>query len=171
VLRDPRRTLRRLLLIVGIATIVWLPLSFVVGWLASIPLPAVDCQVSSANGAVVLFVMEKNPFREKEPLFAWGLSAFVSTPDGAASFPTMASTSHSHKGTWREWEVTVPLWLVAVVCLAWPLMPNIPTRRGIRRGFPVEPGPDRSAEPSVRGSPPARDDVLADLVAWREDDK
>lgn len=162
-------------MILGIATIVWLPLSFVVGWLSGIRLPAVDCQVSSANGAIVLFVMEKNPFREKEPLFAWGLSAFANTPDGAARFPTMASTNHSHKGiAWREWEVAVPLWLFAVVCLAWPLMPAIPIRRGIRRGFPVDPRPDRSGAPSVRGSPPAQvdvDDVLADLVAWREDDK
>ncbi len=116
--------------------------------------------------------MEKNAFREKEPLFAWGSSAFASTPDGAAKIPTMASAPHAHRGiAWREWQCSIPLWLIAVVCLAWPLMPAIPIRRGIRRGFPVEPGSDRSAEPSVRGSPPAQHDVLADLVAWREDDK
>jgi hypothetical protein len=43
----------------------------------------------------------------------------------------------------RVTEVSLPLWLLAAICLAWPVTSFILARRKRKRGFPVEPKPSR----------------------------
>jgi hypothetical protein len=46
--------------------------------------------------------------------------------------------------------VFIPLWLLAAVCLAWPVSSFILHRRRQKRGFPVEPRASESGAPKVR---------------------
>ena len=52
-------------------------------------------------------------------------------------------------GLVNSW-LTIPLWLLAAVCLAWPVTSLILHRRRQKRGFPVESKASESGAPKVR---------------------
>ena len=68
----------------------------------------------------------------------WNAGYLVERSTGftAFRFPSVTLGGNTDVGTLM---VYVPLWLPAVLCLAWPVTSFLLARRRRRRGFPVEP--------------------------------
>ena len=133
------RVLRVGLLCFAIAVVLWFPASwfYIAGYSSQWPLEG--CYIRSTGGAAMLTVVTR----------------WVDPPAGVVTGPylsrsTFEPKSFSRHAAWPDFEVShgvwcsetylsIPLWLLALICLAWPVTSFILARRKPKRGFPVEP--------------------------------
>src|SRR5687768_359167 len=139
-LRWVARALRVVLFALGISVLLWFPLSFryqtSVGWR--------NVVVYSEAGAMDLWCWDLETLQEAlrtdlrarvgRRTFPPGLE-YPSTKD--ALFPRI----DDRLGEFDDILITIPLWLLAVVCLAWPVTSFLLARRRRGRGFEVEAHP------------------------------
>ena len=130
------RVSRVLLLIVGIVLLVAAPVSLKVVAIASAPSSVPRFALSLDGGALGLWV----PPAEDEffwKAFTAGISWANDAPDVSlrkAMLPTAV------RSPYNDLILTIPLWLLAFLCLAWPVTSFvIARRRRGTRGFEVEP--------------------------------
>ena len=132
-LRRVARASRILLFALGLAALLWLPLSYAVA--SSAMFRSIACELHC--GQLEIQIFEETP--------RWGTSG---------SFGLHSSTRRS----WLMWPDTfhvprsglpssdfylIPLWLLAAICLAWPVTSLLLARRRRKgRGFAVEPAAD-----------------------------
>ena len=136
-LRRAHSELRVLLLVVAIALLLWLSLSyFFAAWLTA-RWPPVEVTIASSDG--VFFLMLDNTL---PPHASPGMSLDF-RPGHTLIWDSVSRVVPSvHQiavGTQSVNYVFVPLWLLAAICLAWPTTSFIVARRRRRgRGFEVE---------------------------------
>lgn len=124
--RRVARALRLLALGLGIMLIAWIPFS----WLYAPGVSNSRVALYLGNGA--LEMVFDRPF--PEPGLSFGVSGYSS------------ATRRYSRGLWATYEpnptwgttVSIPLWLLALLCLAWPVTSFIRARRRRGRGFEVE---------------------------------
>ena len=74
--------------------------------------------------------------------FGMDLHGFEMRPNTERAYPSKTpwpTVEYSSRPWYRRLKVGIPLWLLAAICLAWPVTSFIVARRKRRRGFPVEP--------------------------------
>ena len=126
-LRRVARGLRLLLFTLGVALLVWFPVSFYYQISLLAPWPFGGAQLWSLEGSLKLFV-----FKADEAVPGYAASA------GRQYFDSVLADQFWVTVEWRDiYHVHVPLWMVALLCLAWPVMSFVMRKRR-RRGFEVE---------------------------------
>src|SRR5688572_30681409 len=120
-LRRIARVLRLLLFVLGISLLAALPVTFKVTAHVRPPSSVPRCVLSLDSGAVCLFVPDNDEF------FVEGFTADLGWyPDdsiGRALLPTM-----SRSQPYSDLNFSLPLWLLAFLCLAWPVTSSILAR-------------------------------------------
>ena len=144
-------SLRRALATIGLLMLVWTPISYFVEAWVSYPWSRASVSLAVWSGHFDGKLISLDAPREVP---ARPIARFRHDPDMCEFwewplYPRLHRTSmSSSKGTITScW---IPLWLPALLCLAWPVTHFLLARRRRRRGFPVEP---RSAA-AVRGDGP-----------------
>ena len=144
-LRRVLRVLRVGLFVVGALVLVWLPISFyywVFAWSPQWMREEVDTNLTIADGAAVVVY----PDVWYDPPDSLWIEKRVRTvdPDGnflSPSFTTvdLRIAANATVTTVSVATVSIPLWLLAAICLAWPVTSLLlARRRGKGRGFEVE---------------------------------
>lgn len=152
------RATRGALAALGVGLLLWLPASFFVAVAAHVPVPGGDARGHCAYGA--LNVSRHSWTVIGRRIAVWDVNPAYEVAAGMtrdALFPRIhrershpfGVTDYTTRGTVQ---VTIPLWLLAALCLAWPVTSILLRRRRRRRGFPVEAA---AGEPAGSG-PPAR---------------
>jgi hypothetical protein len=115
--------------VLGVVLLAWLPLSFYYRVGVVSPWPWGGNVMGSSQGSAFTSV-------GPTPLFwGWGIGRSVTNEETYwtdALWPVV-----DIDGTF--YYVSCPLWLLAFLCLAWPVTSFILARRRHKRGFPVEP--------------------------------
>src|SRR5688572_16630739 len=150
--RHVARVLRLLLLIVGISMMVWYPFSwrYVVGVGSTWPKDRILVGSSYGNATLTNF---QSAGGTKE-----GVTFEYRRLDRPTSPTSLWVPSYTHIDNMRAWgfaytAYTLPLWLLASLCLAWPVTSFILARwRGKGRGFAVEPAADATPPASTEGA-------------------
>lgn len=153
-LRRVARALRLVLFAVGVAILAWLPISFLyLVWFES-PRPGSLSEIGVVNGFAIFMFTEDNPLYRTNSYdlrFSRASRAFgddylgISLGRDALPDATGAPVAMI--------DVTVPLWLLAALCFAWPVTSFIIARRRHKRGFPIEPkSPDATPADRRNGS-------------------
>ena len=141
-LRRVVRALRVLLFLVGLLVLLWLPASFVFIFTAIASLPGIDASLFTCRGQLGVRWYDSDV-----PVSVYGQSWDVSidsqilpVPWRLALWPQHQTLDYtmSHYGRFTEHIVSIPLWLLATLCLAWPVTSFIIARRRRGRGFEVE---------------------------------
>lgn len=138
VLRLTAIVVRRGLLALGVAVLLWLPISF---WFwtsiySMYPIKGIGVMISEGSFNVNLY--EQAGFIED-----WGIVISKRPQDAPREFAhcLLPDWSIAEPPYVRHW-VGIPLWIVAALCLAWPVASLVIHRRRLPRGFPVEPPQD-----------------------------
>ena len=130
-LRRVLRTLRILLAILGVVLLIWVPASLYLYVSLRAPWPAGGAELRAVEGAVSVIIHRQD-------------DVFVTY---TASLERQYYTSVFMDHLWpvvQSWQdihyVQIPLWLLAAICLAWPVTSYVVQRRRRGRGFAVETG-------------------------------
>src|SRR5687767_1174780 len=141
-LRRVARTLRMLLFAVGVISfLVWIP-SFRFGAHLISPVPGSYSIIDIAHGSVAVGIADDHPWHRRGNFDA-SIHRLPPTYYGTQHlWPTMwqfSVTNETGGARIIQHRVTIPLWLLAAVCLAWPVTSFIVARRRRRRsrGFEV----------------------------------
>ena len=138
-LRRVARVARWLLLTLGILVMAWIPVSFFyVAWMYYFVFR--EAYVEVGDGALLLW-LGTSP---GDGRIDAGFSPNPSSEYWRAIVPGREGLQSTR--------VTVPLWLLAFLCLAWPVASFIIVRRRHKRGFPVEPKGGGEAVPPPASS-------------------
>ena len=168
-LRRVGRLIRVLFAVAGVAVAIWLPCSY--QWVAHLHAiwPKRSVSVGSTGG-YLLFQSAEVPIRssidlqtypyfsvgpgsEKKLLDAGVVRASKRAPDVAWYHGMWPRFSRGPFGPFVLTSVRLPLWLLAAICLAWPVTSFIIHRRRHKRGFPIEPkGGGETVSPPVFSS-------------------
>src|SRR5688500_16378005 len=135
------RLLRTLLLGVGVASLLWLPASFFV---------AIDAgtRYDGIRGECGM-LMIRYPYRERPPTNSFEPSVSFDKPWGGQSLRRIILPDFNlwdwipirHVAVVTLRVISIPLWLLACLCLAWPVTSLLLARRRRKgRGFAVEAG-------------------------------
>lgn len=140
-LRRIGRTSRVLLFLLGVALLVWIPASFVFVVRLQLPSPAGHAGFHSVDGDMVLWHVTPSSRSPWVGVQARGWWDSYSGDLFAHRQRERALWPHAWKvplSTTRVVHIIIPLWLLAAVCLAWPVTSFIVARRRRRgRGFEV----------------------------------
>ena len=141
-LRRISRALRLGLFIVTVLLLAWMPASFLTTAFVELPRPDSGMAVYSNNGKIVIWSLGDNRsmyYTESAVGFGGRLSPAndKSWPLGALR-PMFEHRRLTPPSSSQEITLTLPLWLLAAGCLAWPLTSFLIARRRRRRGFAVE---------------------------------
>ena len=136
-LRRVATLMRRLLFVVGLASLAWLPISFFTeAWLFAVGQNSWVFDVQVYSGTLQVLFM---PGPEL-PEVGYGIAGARERP----SPPLWPTTFHAYRsdGVYEGRLVFLPLWLPALLCLAWPVTSFLlGRRRRGARGFEVQAGP------------------------------
>ena len=164
-LRTVRQVLHTSLLTTGVLSLCWLPASFVFDLYLGWPTSQRDAGVLVTRGCVWLWHTQGiNPsIAPVEEGVSFTIQVGHSTSTKGSLVPTYErSFRQSAYGPTKSVDVRVPLWLLAAICLAWPVTSLLLARRRRKgRGFAVEPDPD--AAPPVIDRPAHRPSNLPPL--------
>jgi hypothetical protein len=116
-LRRIARALRLSLATLGFALLLWLPLSFYAAAWAGGPWLLNGIQITTYKGAVVVWVATKG-YSLPRPLAGAIWKSGTDSTDPSAVFPSYRWPANQ---VGSAIIVTLPLWLLAAVCLAWPV--------------------------------------------------
>ena len=132
-LRRVARVLRVGLFVVALALVLWIPVSFMYhAWCVLPPTAANSIGFISERGAVFFYVVPDS-FAGADGVH-WGVEEGLSLLF-AESDPFLPRVKTDQESILA----TVPLWLLAFLCLAWPVTSFVIARRRRRtRGFEVE---------------------------------
>jgi hypothetical protein len=141
-LRRVARALKALLVVAAIALLVWLPVSFIRVLYVAFPLADGEAGVVSDRGYMLLWHATPSRF-PKASLGVHDLRRWDDFGDPRAKRGAgRALWPHTYKIALTRIQVyhfSIPLWLLAVLCLAWPVTSFvIARRRRGTRGFEVE---------------------------------
>ena len=134
-LRRVTRTLRVLLAVAGIVVLVWLPVSCGYGALAAAHVAAGEIGVFSCDGLAEARCVTEDPLYEEPKARVFRLRQDPTQGVVVYHFTDFLWPKVSLIGGF----VTFPLWLLSLLCLAWPVTSFLLARRKRRRGFEVEP--------------------------------
>src|SRR5688572_19038354 len=119
-LRRMLRILRVLLLGLGIVLCVWLPLSYVFsGWL-TLPGAHSALIISSWDGLAQVYVRWDSPSR-LSPSAGMGINTSYEQGFRPRTHPTWRHFEPGFLQPNTETYVFLPIWLLAAICLAWPV--------------------------------------------------
>lgn len=138
--------LRLFLLLLGTAAIVAVPLSVVSQTWVNLYVPQGEFLLNMQDACIRVGVSPPHTSFSFEPrLVKVHLRRWSSMDDVLARgrLPTLRRAGN-------EIHFTVPLWLLATVCLAWPVTSFIVARRRHKRGFPIAAKTDGAVSPSDR---------------------
>ena len=148
-LRRVATAFRRGLLAIGLAALLWLPVSwfYAVGcyW------PQISIAAESSGGGLRAqahlrpyprLMLVPGPYFER------------ATPEDLAfNDAILPRFVWYNKAPMKTLTVSLPLWLLAFICLAWPATSFLIARRRHKRGFPIEPkGGGEAVPPPVSSS-------------------
>jgi hypothetical protein len=132
------------LLILGLALLLWLPISFKVWVTTSPPWPR-GFIVASFSGTLGISAIES----QHRHLYPPKLEFSVFPRDTQLYLTPEALRPRVWKGeyvpnwangvTVRTTTIFVPIWLLSFLCLTWPVSSFVIARRRGKRGFPIEP--------------------------------
>jgi hypothetical protein len=130
------RIARTGLFVVGTIIVVCTPPSFFAGAHAQFPWPAEAGLVAVSSGVAQFSVMTYSHLEQdfEADMYRTGGDLDWSIVADAA-FPRISRGDHD---TFSYVSVSVPLWLLATICLAWPVTSLLVRRRRRGRGFEVE---------------------------------
>ena len=139
-LRRVARVLRYLLLIAGSIVLVWIPVSYIV---------YSECELSSehrsgwirVHNATLMIEILRRPYAWDDQV---SLNVYRPYQVQLATFWAPSAVNLRY-----GWHVVIPLWLLAFLCLAWPVTSFLLARRRRGRGFPVESHPRSEVIDSV----------------------
>jgi hypothetical protein len=150
-MRGIARSLRVLCLAWGLLLLAWLPASYVFYATASGPLSPTFSLGVNVDDGVLQCNWGSHSSRDSRKAHAW-IGRLDFDMGGAKSplWPKWLQIEHNSGTSTAIW---LPLWLIAVPCLAWPVTSFILARRRHKPGFPVEPTDDSGSEaPKVRSN-------------------
>ena len=134
-LRRVVRTTRGLLMAIGLLLLLWLPASWF--YWAGVASPLLRTGVSSGNGGVKVALVFELPAEEYGPS-AWAQRAPPRAMVGEEIW-LLPQYEHVARPNIDMVVAELPLWLLAFICLAWPVTSFIVARRRHKaRGFEVE---------------------------------
>ena len=147
-LRRVAPTVRVLLFVIGLALLLWLPVSYYSMIRTYSPWPRA-CGLSSTHGAAYFYCHVELPLppgvtvtrRMPDPSFP--IVNFVATRDFRDFEPWLIARDawvprYNVLPVWNRAVLRIPLWLLAAACLAWPVTSFLVRRRRRGRGFEVE---------------------------------
>src|SRR5687768_14476513 len=117
-LRRAAWVLRVLLLVLGAAVLLWLPVSFLLIAAVSLPFPKQASSIDSTRGRLTVSVLQQGAL--EVPFEVQVLRARIGTPLDR-SLALRPQVLRVNQPGWRATTVHVPLWLLAFLCLAWPV--------------------------------------------------
>src|SRR5688500_15156224 len=132
-LRRVVRTLRVLLLVIGLGLLALWPVSGLFQITLESPWPFEVTVLASRGGEVGMYFYAEVPAADRpRPGFA------LYPLDEYSWMPGRPGIARADLGPLKVTEVTSPLWLIAAVCLGWPVTSLVVRRRRRGRGFEVE---------------------------------
>ncbi len=159
--------MRLALFALGAGLLAWTVLSLAVVISFWLPLPgglviALESEMGNGTAGFVRDV----PEWVREPDVQFRSPGPASALTTLAGFDYFTSTSPGYSG-WTAAYVTFPLWLLAAVCLAWPITSFVLERRRRGGGFEVEPASSLQVDPAGSDDAPgaAKGFVAGDLVS------
>ena len=136
-LRRVARVLRFLLLLAGTLTLLLLAVSWFVGVEITSPWPPDITNIGSRQGTVLLVVTDHQVHTVPSIRFRLELTRLSPYElNVTALWPSVRRLSAPRLG-FTQVELSLPHWLLALICLAWPVTSFIIHRRRHKRGFPV----------------------------------
>ena len=158
--------LRRLARIVGVGLfalgtvfLIWLPVSYfvLVAFFLSSPRWMPEALVLAREGAVAVSITVDSDQRITDG-FQLVYGPIGLAPEKSPTWsPLLPRITRPFVPEYNHTRFAIPLWLLAAICLAWPVTSFIIHRRRHKRGFPVEPAdstplPRAGEVPSVSAS-------------------
>ena len=125
------------LLVVGVVLLLWWSVSYLFAVKVSSPWSFYKTVVELSEGLLVVAAPARG---DSQALVAIARVSYSLSPSGAALYPTWGTNQYlSNAGVASVTWIAVPLWLLAFLCLAWPVTSFILARRRRKgRGFEVQ---------------------------------
>ena len=142
-----KQFLRALLCGLGVVLLAWLPVSTFLQAYVAVSCPAkTTLLIISTQGRIAFMFQEwegsssigigtLEEGRRGLSHWLWPVARTLHMPPVLRSDEVFDPTAPRP----RQWTLYIPLWLLAFICLAWPVTSFIIHRRRHKRGFPVEP--------------------------------
>ena len=132
-----------MLFVSGVVLLCWTPVSMRLWLRMNAPWPFDEWEMGIDNGGVVCQVFFKLDDGQipADPFFDWYWLSnyYIERHDLGPTLEWRPRYLYYSDADTTTVVVGVPLWLLSLLCLAWPVSSFIIARRKQKRGFPVEP--------------------------------